>query len=488
MRLVPDTLFGRVAGVLGIGLVLTLGAALLALGLTLHAGGPAYPAQIQRIATAVAIADRLPPAARAQVGWGRWHGPGVTAPGMPPGVRPDAGWTWQGEGAGPGGPPPGRGDRGVRLLWPAPGPVPGGEASGWRARHLRVDLTEALARAGVDGPVIVTNGLPRPGEAVPDRDRPSRRLFAQVRLSDGTWAAVPLPGREFGGPGLLPGLVAALAVFSAGVAALAVWSARRATAPLKELAEAARRLEAAGDGAPVAVTGPREVRQAAHALNEMQGRIRRFVEDRTRMLAAISHDLRTMLTRLSLRAEYIDDPEQRAKALKDLAEMEEMLAATLAFARDDAKAEARTPVDLAALLADLADDLAEAGHKAAYAGPRACTVHARPTALRRAFTNVLNNAVAYGGAAEVALTEGDGAVRVTVSDRGPGIPDPLKEQVFAPFYRVETSRSRETGGTGLGLSVALDIVRAHGGDIALSDREGGGLVVTVTLPKGEPAA
>jgi len=223
-------------------------------------------------------------------------------------------------------------------------------------------------------------------------------------------------------------------------------------------------------------------------LNEMQGRIRRFVEDRTRMLAAISHDLRTMLTRLSLRAEYIDDPEQRAKALKDLAEMEEMLAATLAFARDDAKAEARTPVDLAALLADLADDLAEAGHKAAYAGPRACTVHARPTALRRAFTNVLNNAVAYGGAAEVALTEGDGAVRVTVSDRGPGIPDPLKEQVFAPFYRVETSRSRETGGTGLGLSVALDIVRAHGGDIALSDREGGGLVVTVTLPKGEPAA
>jgi len=295
-------------------------------------------------------------------------------------------------------------------------------------------------------------------------------------------------GRLFGGPGLLPGLVAALAVFSAGLAGMSVWAARRATLPLKRLADAAGALEAAGDPAPVAVTGPREVRQAAHALNEMAARIHRFVEDRTRMLAAISHDLRTMLTRLRLRAEYIDDPEQHDKALKDLAEMEEMLSATLAFARDDARAESRTPVDLAMLLNDLVDDLAEAGLNSTFTGPRSCTVTARPTALRRAFVNLLTNAVVYGGVAEVELTPGPETVTVTVSDRGPGISDDLKEKVFAPFFRVEGSRSRETGGTGLGLSVARDVIRGHGGDVVLSDREGGGLVATVPLPVGAATA
>jgi signal transduction histidine kinase len=474
VRLFPSTLYGRVALVLGGGLVLTLAAALAVLGFAMHAGGPAYPAQIQRVATAIAIADRLPPEVRAQLAWrGRigW---------MPQPMPPLPGLT----------PPPEidyrevdvPGDARVGLMWPSPGPLAGTVATDWVARHLKGDVEEALARAGLNGPVAITHGLTRWGDP-PAPDHHPRRLVVQARLSDGTWAAVPLRTSPFRGPGLLPGLVAALAVFSGGVAALAVWAAGRVTEPLKRLAEAAGRMEAAGDAPPAEVAGPREVRQAAHALNQMAARLRRFVDDRTRMLAAVSHDLRTMLTRLALRAEYIEDPEQRAKAQREVAEMEEMLSATLAFARDDAKAEARTPVDLGALLADLADDLTEAGRTASYSGPRALTVHARPVALRRALMNVLTNAVAYGGGAEVGLAAQGGTVTVTVSDRGPGIPDAYKEKVFDPFFRIETSRSRETGGTGLGLSVARDIVRGHGGDIALSDREGGGLVATVTLPQ-----
>jgi signal transduction histidine kinase len=450
VRLVPDTLFGRVAWVVGGGLLLTLLAAFLVLGVTMHAGGPAYPAQIQRVATAIAIADRLSPPARQTMG---------------PEAR-------------------------MRIVWPVPPPPQQVRANDWRARHLKKDLEGALSEAGVGCSVVITYGMPpRWGEAPPPGARSDaplprhrHRLAVQARLSDGTWMATPVRTRRFGGPGLMPGLLAALAVFSAGVAALSVWAARRATDPLKRLAEAAGRLEAADGGAPAAETGPREARQAAHALNDMAARIRRFADDRTRMLAAVSHDLRTMITRLRLRAEYIEDTEQRDKAVRDLAEMEEMLSATLAFARDDAKAEARTPMDLAVLLADLVDDLEEQGHTARYDGPRTFTVQARPTALRRAFANLTHNAVAYGGIAEVALSDDDGATTVTVSDRGPGIPDELKDKVFDPFYRVEGSRSRETGGTGLGLSVARDIVRGHGGDIALTDREGGGLVVTVTLP------
>jgi len=481
VRLFPSTLFGRVALVLGGGLIVTLVAAVAVLGFVMHAGGPAYPAQIQRIATAIAIADRLPPQARAQLAWRGRTGwlpqPPPPFPDLPP--PPEVEYS---EGETPD-------DRRAGVIWPTPGPTSGTVARDWAARHLKSDVQEALARAGFEGPVAITWGLTRWGDSArPDRRaRHPRHLVVQARLSDGTWAAVPLHAPPFSGPGVLPGLIAALAVFSGGIAALAVWAAGRVTKPLKHLAEAAGRMEAAGDAPPAVVEGPREVRQAAHALNEMAARVRRFVDDRTRMLAAISHDLRTMLTRLALRAEYIDDPEQREKAQREVAEMEEMLSATLAFARDDAKAEARTPVDLGAVLADLTEDLTEAGHRATYTGPRSLTVPARPVAMRRALMNLVSNAVAYGGEAEVGLSADGGTVTVTVADRGPGIPDDLKEKVFDPFFRIETSRSRETGGTGLGLSVARDIVRGHGGDIVLSDREGGGLVATVTLPQGDAA-
>ena len=262
----------------------------------------------------------------------------------------------------------------------------------------------------------------------------------------------------------------------------AIWAARRVTKPLTRFAEAADRLGVDVRAPPLPETGSRELRRATRAFNRMQERLRRFVDDRTLMLAAISHDLRTALTRLRLRSEFIEDAEQQRKALGDLDEMQAMLDATLSFARDDTVAEPRSKVDLAALLQSLCDDLADAGQRVQYQGPDRLTLACRPLALRRAFANLIGNAVKYGGAAEVSLAAHGELVEVEIADRGPGIAEALREKVFTPFFRVEPSRSRETGGTGLGLAVARSVLRRHGGDVVLEDRPGGGLVARVSLP------
>ena len=233
---------------------------------------------------------------------------------------------------------------------------------------------------------------------------------------------------------------------------------------------------------PLPERGSPEVRKAIRAFNRMQERLRRYVDDRTMMMAAISHDLRTALTRLKLRAEFIDDDEQRAKAVADLDEMQSMLESTLAFARDESVQEPRSRVDLAALLQSVCSDHADVGQNVKYQGPDRAPFDGRPVALRRAFGNLIENAVRYGGEALVTLAQKDGNCRVLVEDRGPGIPSSMRERVFAPFFRLESSRNRETGGMGLGLAVVRSVVRGHGGDIALLDREGGGLSVRVTLP------
>jgi signal transduction histidine kinase len=267
------------------------------------------------------------------------------------------------------------------------------------------------------------------------------------------------------------------------VALMSVWAAHHVARPLRRFAAAAERLGLDVYGPPLPEHGSRELRQATRAMNRMQARIRRLVDDRTQMLAAISHDLRTALTRLRLRAEYIDDAEQQKKALADLDDMRAMLDATLAFARDDARAEPRSRVDLASLLQSLCDDHADAGHVAHYGGPARAALDARPVALRRAFANLLDNAVRYGGEAEVTLSDRADGLAVEIADRGPGIAPELREKVFEPFFRIEASRSRDTGGSGLGLAVARSIVRGHGGEITLGDRAGGGLVVRVELPR-----
>jgi signal transduction histidine kinase len=207
-----------------------------------------------------------------------------------------------------------------------------------------------------------------------------------------------------------------------------------------------------------------------------------LVENRTRMLAAISHDLRTPLTLLRLRAENVPDAPERDKMLATIAEMDAMIGATLQFARDEAAGEPRRQTDVSALLASLVDDMADTGHPVTMPPAQPIVCECQPGALKRALSNLLDNAVKYGKRAHAAIKRTGQDVEITIDDEGPGIPEGELARVFQPFYRVEGSRSRETGGIGLGLAIALSVVQAHGGRLTLSNRPDGGLRAAVTLP------
>lgn len=280
-------------------------------------------------------------------------------------------------------------------------------------------------------------------------------------------------------------LVAFIAM-SVTAALLILWGVRRLTRPVADLAAAATRLGRDVNAPALPESGPAEVATAAAAFNTMAANIRRFVADRTQMLAAISHDLRTPITRLRLRAEFLDDDEQRAKMLADLAEMEAMIASTLAFARDDAANEPAISVDLASLARTVLDEAADAcpehASDIAFDGPEHLVMRARPVALKRALSNLVGNALKYGQAARLALERRGESVVMLLDDAGPGIPENVQEKVFQPFQRLEDSRNRETGGTGLGLTIARSILRAHGGEVTLHNRREGGLRVAIRLP------
>jgi hypothetical protein len=325
----------------------------------------------------------------------------------------------------------------------------------------------------------------RPREAIAAHGR-FGELLVSLRLPDGEWLNLSFdlpPPRPWHSQTFLVAFV----LMTVAAVLLILWATRRLTRPVRALAAAAERLGRDVNAPPLPEDGPREVATAARAFNTMAERIRRFVGDRTQMLAAMSHDLRTPITRLRLRAEFLEDDEQRRKMLADLAEMEAMVDATLAFARDEAASEPTVPVDLAALARTVLDEAADAQPDAAealaYRGPERLTVRARPMALKRALANLVGNALKYGGAARVALFGPErGQVRLVVEDDGPGIPAESLEAVFQPFRRLETSRNRETGGTGLGLPIARNILRAHGGDVVLRNRNGGGLDAVAVLP------
>jgi signal transduction histidine kinase len=307
-----------------------------------------------------------------------------------------------------------------------------------------------------------------------------------MRLPDGEWLNVRAqlePLRPWHSPTFL----VAFALMTAAAALLTLWAVRRLTAPVRTLAEAAEALGRDVNAAPLPENGPTEVAVAAVAFNTMAARIRRFVEDRTELLTAIGHDLRTPITRLKLRAEFVEDDEQRGKILADLEELEAMVSATLAFGRDARTTEPVSHLDLAELLRTILDEEGDARpdvlDKLNYEGPAHQTVQARSLALKRVFVNLITNAVNYGGSATVRLVIRDPRmVVVEVEDDGPGVPPGDLERVFEPFHRGEPSRNRETGGVGLGLPIARNIMRAHGGDVTLSNRPGGGAKATVTLP------
>lgn len=317
--------------------------------------------------------------------------------------------------------------------------------------------------------------------ALPALDEALFNVSVKTPAMDQTWfnARVVLSLGEPKGEYLPFFLLTALSLIIGGVA---WWGVDKATRPLSVFASAAERLGMDVNAEPLPEVGPSEVVRAAHAFNTMQTRIKRFIQDRTQMLAAISHDLRTPITRLRLRAEFVDDELQRRKMLTDLDEMEAMIGATLTFARDDAATEQLDSVDVAAIVAALCSDHRAAGRDVTYSGPDTLALIARPLAFKRAINNFVENAVKYGKTARVGLSTAHQEVTICIDDDGPGIPVGDKERVFAPFIRLESSRSRETGGAGLGLTIARNAVRSMGGDVELINRPEGGLRVKVTLP------
>lgn len=274
---------------------------------------------------------------------------------------------------------------------------------------------------------------------------------------------------------------------SLGITALlltlaSVLLARRVGRPLRQLAEAAGRIGRGEQLHALNEEGSDDLCRVTRAFNLMQDRLHRFVQDRTQMVASMSHDLRTPITSMRLRAEFIADEETREKIIASLDEMKAMAEATLAFSREETAIEPTRTVDLGALLGSLCEDLAELGWDVSYTGPERATWRCRPDAIRRAVRNLVENAVRYGQRARVSLRCQQERICISVEDDGPGIPEEEHERVFNPFVRLETSRNRSTGGAGLGLSIARTIARSHGGDISLENHASSGLRAQMVLP------
>jgi signal transduction histidine kinase len=306
-----------------------------------------------------------------------------------------------------------------------------------------------------------------------------------TRLQDGTWINVV---NSIPGPSNLWSLET-IALTIGGiiiVVAASTWALRQLTGPYGVLARGADRFGVDLNTPPLAERGPREVRSAVRAFNLMRGRLKRMIEDRDHLVAAVSHDLRTPVTRLRLRAEFVDDPVQKERMLADLADIETLTQSVLAFASGAAKPEPRQLLDLVSLLESLCADSPEVELRLAEGLPSRVACWAQPVGLRRCLSNLLDNAMRYGRHATVSLSVADDIARITVDDEGPGMSEASLEEVFRPFVRLETSRNRETGGTGLGLTIARSVARAHGGDVTLANRPDCGLRAEVTLPLTVP--
>jgi len=328
---------------------------------------------------------------------------------------------------------------------------------------------------------------PMSGAAMPMMHPESVFFVVQVVLRDGavvTFDSSVSPEAA----GIPLRLALTLLVLLGTVVALSLVAVRWVTGPLSALATAAEKLGEDINRPPLPETGPLEAQRAARAFNTMQARLSRFISDRTRILTAMSHDLKTPITRLRLRTELLDDEALRTKFSKDLEEMESMVTQTLDFMRDASAGEPVQRVDLMALLESLQTDYQDMGNTVELEGRLEPPFSGRPHALRRCITNLVDNAIRYGRRATVRTEEGSDQITIRVLDEGPGIPEQELEHSFEPFFRGESSRNRETGGTGLGLGIARNIARAHGGDLALKNRPGGGLEATLTLPRSRPIA
>lgn len=304
-----------------------------------------------------------------------------------------------------------------------------------------------------------------------------------VTLPDGATIAGrvdpgPRQPRFWGGPWMMTLMFALISVTMLGL-----WAAYALAAPLSSFARAAESFSLDGTAEPLPVRGPEEIRSVARALNRMQERIARLMSDRTKMLAAISHDLRTPITRLRLRAEFVEDETNRKRMLVDLDQMRTMLESVLSLLRNDREVEAVTLVDIASTLQLIADQFADMGYTVHYEGPAQATAAARPDDLHRGITNLVENGVRFGAEVTIRLDVSGAKLTIDVEDDGPGISDERKEAMLEPFVRGDDARNMdEAAGFGLGLSIARAIAVAHGGELSLHDRSPHGLIVRMQLP------
>ena len=316
------------------------------------------------------------------------------------------------------------------------------------------------------------------GQQDTDQNRDAR---IGIALPDGAMISAKLARdrRPFwGGPWMMTLLFAVISVTLLGL-----WAARALTAPLSSFARAAENFSLNGADAALPERGPEEIRSVARAFNRMRQRISGLIDDRTRMLAAISHDLRTPITRMRLRSEFIEDEGHRNRMLADLEQMRSMLESVLSFLRNDRKLEPMTLVDIASTLQLVTDQFADMGHKVAYAGPPHAMAMARPDDLHRCVSNLVDNAVRFGAEATIRLELSGDSASIDVEDDGPGISDADKREMLEPFARGDHSRNMdEASGFGLGLSIARAIALAHGGELSLHDRQPHGLVVRIQIP------
>lgn len=373
-------------------------------------------------------------------------------------------------------------------------------------RGLLASGTQLVCR--VDGIARDVGRRPPPPPGRTDDGHYDIGYTVGVRLHDGMWAVfthvLPAGNR----PWIPEPMLWDLGWRIVGVALLGLLVVGWMTRPLRMLADAADEFGAGLVRAPLPERGPLEIRRAAQAFNRMQDRIRQFVDERGRLLAAISHDLRTPVTRMRLRADQMEPPELRERFVADLDEIKNLLSTTIDFVRSTDSREETAEVDVTALLESLVEDCRDlqAGHaeqagQAGHAGQpetritlhgadgeRSTYLKAQPLALKRCLSNLLENAVRYGGGqVDIEVREAGDMLAVAIRDRGPGLPEHYVDTVFEPFFRVEHSRNRQTGGSGLGLSIARNIARQHGGDITLSNRQGGGLEALLCLPRARRA-
>jgi signal transduction histidine kinase len=351
-------------------------------------------------------------------------------------------------------------------------------ATNARVAELRRRLLDALPELHADQLRLgyADEGMAADGDATP------HAIIGALQLQDGSWMSFTAAAfRPIEHPDLT--MLISTTAMAIGIVLVSVLVVRSINRPLRELAQAADRVGRVHPPTPVSDAGPREVRHAARAFNDMQARIARLIADRTQALAAVSHDLKTPITRLRLRAGLIEDAETQAKIDADLDEMEAMIESTLAYLRGETDAEPPRAVDLVATLVTLCNAATDTGADVRYDGPAHARLVARPLALKRAIGNLIDNAVAYGRRARVSLRVEPTMLGIVVDDDGPGIPEAEHARVFEPFYRLEASRSRKTGGSGLGLTIARQVVDTHRGTLTLANRTEGGLRVTIRLPR-----